>query len=61
MTELDEAIELANRTLDRINADPDDDLAILSRQFLRAIEREGALRTQNWDAMIDLRNRQNGT
>lgn len=33
-----EAIALANRMLDRINADPDDDLAVLSRQLLRAVE-----------------------
>ena len=32
------AIVLANKILDRVNADPDDDLAILARQFLRAIE-----------------------
>lgn len=33
--ELDHAILLANKVLDRINADPDDDLAVLARQFLR--------------------------
>ena len=38
MTELAETIILANRMLDRINADPDDALAMLSRQFLRARE-----------------------
>jgi hypothetical protein len=38
MTELEETIMLANKTLDRIAADPDDDLAMLSRQFLRARE-----------------------
>lgn len=36
MSELDEAIKFANKMLDRINADPDDDLAILARQFLKA-------------------------
>ncbi|RTL72373.1 MAG: hypothetical protein EKK41_05120 [Hyphomicrobiales bacterium] len=35
-SETDEAIVLANRILDRPNADPDDDLAILARQFLRS-------------------------
>lgn len=40
MTELDEATTLANKVLDRVSADPDDDLAILARQFLRARERE---------------------
>jgi len=43
MSELDEAVELANKVLDRINADPDDDLAVLARQFLRALEREQKL------------------
>lgn len=39
LTEHDEARALANRVLDRINGDPDDDLAILARQLLRADER----------------------
>lgn len=39
------AVELANRMLDRMNADPDDDLATLARQFLRAEEREERLKT----------------
>lgn len=34
--ERERAIQLANRILDRINADSDDDLALLSRQLLRA-------------------------
>lgn len=38
-----EARTLANRILDRISADPDDDLAVLSRQLLRADERIAAL------------------
>lgn len=38
MTERQEALRLANRVLDRMNADPDDDLAILSRQLLRIVE-----------------------
>lgn len=38
MSEKEEARVLANRILDRINGDPDDDLAILSRQLLRADE-----------------------
>jgi hypothetical protein len=36
-----DAIRLAERILDRVNADPDDDLAMLSRQLLRALERLG--------------------
>ena len=39
--ERDVAIALANRVLDRPGADPDDDLAVLARQFLRALERLG--------------------
>lgn len=38
MTERDEAIRLANKVLDRGNADPDDDLGVLARQFLRALD-----------------------
>jgi hypothetical protein len=38
MTEKQEAIILANRILERPNADPDDDLAMLARQFLRSRE-----------------------
>jgi hypothetical protein len=41
MTEKDEAILLANKVLDRPYGDPDDDLAVLARQFLRALERLG--------------------
>ena len=43
LSELRDAVALANRMLDRVNADPDDDVAMLSRQFLRAIERERRL------------------
>lgn len=32
------AVRLANKVLERPSGDPDDDLAVLSRQFLRAIE-----------------------
>jgi hypothetical protein len=38
MNEFSHAVTLANRVLDRVNADPDDDLAVLARQFLRARE-----------------------
>ena len=38
MTEQEEVEILANKILDRINADPDDDLAMLSRQLLRRVE-----------------------
>lgn len=39
LTEYGEAIALAERLLDEPNADPDDDLHVLSRQFIRATER----------------------
>lgn len=38
MSERDDAIKLANQVLERPMADPDDDLAILSRQLLRQVE-----------------------
>jgi hypothetical protein len=38
MTQKQETRILANKILDRINADPDDDLAMLSRELLRADE-----------------------
>ena len=38
MTEYEETVRLAGRILNRPNADPDDDLAMLSRQFLRQVE-----------------------
>lgn len=37
--ELARAIVLANRILDRPSGDPDDDLAVLSRQLLRVLGR----------------------
>ncbi len=53
MTELQESIALANKILDRTNADPDDDLAMLSRQFLRSRESikrmEKQLKEVDWD------------
>lgn len=38
MNELNQAISLADNILDRTEADPDDDLAMLSRQLLRGRE-----------------------
>lgn len=40
ISEFRQAVRIANRVLDRHSADPDDDEAIVARQFLRAIERE---------------------
>lgn len=44
LTELEEAESLVYQVLERPHADPDDDLAILARQFLRVREREVWLR-----------------
>jgi hypothetical protein len=44
MTELEDTVVLANKILDRISADPDDDLAMLSRQFLRTCAENERLR-----------------
>jgi hypothetical protein len=38
--EFDMALKLANDILDRVRDDPDGDLAVLARQFLRSVERE---------------------
>lgn len=43
MTEATDAIRLANIILDRPSGDPDDDLAVLSRQLLRTREKLEAL------------------
>jgi len=46
------AIVLANTVLDRVNADPDDDLAVLARQFLREVSR-----SQHAEVALDVRAR----
>lgn len=38
MSELQEALALANRVLDRHSSDPDDDIAVLARQLIRQHE-----------------------
>lgn len=38
MSEFEQAVRIANKILDRVDADPDDDQAVLARQFLRVIE-----------------------
>jgi hypothetical protein len=40
MTERDEAIKLAHAVLDKPYIDPDGDICMLARQFLRAVEGE---------------------
>jgi hypothetical protein len=45
VTEKEQAIWMANRALDVPYADADDDFRTVSRQFLRAIEREAILAT----------------
>ena len=47
MTERDNALKMANAVLDRPYADPDDDLAIIARQFIRC--NESCVRT--WSAL----------
>lgn len=37
-SEKDFAVRLANKVLDDASRDPDDDLSVLARQFLRALE-----------------------
>jgi hypothetical protein len=54
MTERDAALALAHRILDRPRADPDDDLALLSRQLLRALERITALEVDLGEAVAAL-------
>lgn len=39
MKEYEQAIQLAEKVLDTPYRDPDDDLSMMSRQFLRSIER----------------------
>ena len=39
MNEKESSVILANKILERPNADPDDDLAVLARQLLRREER----------------------
>jgi hypothetical protein len=46
ITELEDAIELANSCLDDVSRDPDSDLSMMSRQFLRARERIAELEEQ---------------
>lgn len=55
MTERADAIRLANTVLDRVNADPDDDLAVLARQLLRTRERAERLEARGADAIAALR------
>lgn len=38
-TELEDAIKLANHVLDTPNRDPDNDLSMMARQFLRSLEK----------------------
>ncbi len=40
-SEFDDAVRLANIVLDKPYIDPDGDICMLARQFLRAVEREG--------------------
>lgn len=58
MREFDHAVKLAHKILDRVHGDPDDDLAVLARQFLRSVERESGKEPDaefDWDALQRLR------
>ena len=58
MREFDRAVKLAHAVLDRPSGDPDDDLAVLARQFLRSVEREGGAEPGpdfDWAALQSLR------
>jgi hypothetical protein len=41
-----EAYKIADKVLDRPSADPDDDVAVLARQFQRAVEKLGICLTR---------------
>jgi hypothetical protein len=43
-TEFQRAYRLAVQQLEDVDADPDSDLSMLSRQFIRSVERENRLR-----------------
>lgn len=55
MTEKQEAIAFANKVLNNASLDPDSDLSMLSRQFLRALEtvnrQEQALKEVDWQGI----------
>lgn len=56
--EFDDAVKLAHRVLDRPSGDPDDDLAVLARQFLRSVERLSGMPADevlDWGALQRLR------
>jgi len=46
MSEFDETVKLAKKLMEEPYADPDDDLRMLSRQFLRALEKVSRLETE---------------
>lgn len=43
-SEFEDTVRLANAVLDNPHEDPDSDKSMLSRQFLRVVEREAELR-----------------
>lgn len=57
--ERDDALVLANKILERPHGDPDDDLAVLARQLLRAREQVAQLR-KTLDATVREREDYNG-
>jgi hypothetical protein len=58
MNKFDRAVKLAHAVLDRPSGDPDGDLAVLARQFLRSVEREAGKEPDvefDWAALQRLR------
>ena len=54
-TELAVAEAIANRVLDRVSADPDDDMAVLARQLLRQKDRITKLKGDLHAANVTIR------
>lgn len=58
MSEFDHAVKLAHKVLDDAGRDPDGDLSVLARQFLRSVEREAGKEPDasfDWAALQRLR------
>lgn len=53
MSEKDDAVKLANRVLDKPYIDPDGDICLLSRQFLRAIEPDATVPKVTMQQMLN--------
>ena len=60
MTEKEEAVKLANAVLEKPYLDPDGDISVLARQFLRAREEIDAMREALRQALIVADKQQTG-